>query len=337
MKKKLSLILIVILISSAGAYWKFKKSKSSKINFNTITVERGNLKISVLATGVVEPQNRLEIKVPISGRLEDILVKEGESVKKGKILAWMSSTERAALLDAARAKGSQELAHWEEVYKPTPIVSPMDGIIIARSMEPGQTVTTSDVPLVMSNRLIIKAQVDETDIAKIRMGQPAEIYLDAYAEHKIKAQVNHIAYEAKTVNNVTTYEIDVVPERVPSFMRSGMTANVTFIVDHKENILLVPQDAVKERDGEYRVFTPKEDKNKKGPPPTKTVKTGISDGKKIEIIEGLQEGDQVLVAEMKWERKEETNQQSNPLSPFGGRRPGASSGSGRRTGGSGGR
>lgn len=320
MKTKIVILILVILIG-AGAVWKFKKSKPKIPEFSTVSAERGDIRVTVLATGIVQPQNRLEIKVPISGRLEELLVTEGQSVRKGEILGWMSSTERAALLDAARAKGSKELSHWEEIYKPAPIISPMDGIIIARKMEPGQTVTTQDVPLVMSNRLIIKAQVDETDIGKLKVGLPAEISLDAYPEAKIKSEINQIAFEAKTVSNVTTYEVGVVPGRVPPFMRAGMTANVTFIVSQKENVLMVPQEAVKEIGGEQKVFLPRENKEKKGPPPSKIVKTGISDGKKIQILNGLEEGEKVLVAEMKWEKKTAGNEgSSNPLNPFGGGR-----------------
>jgi len=261
--------------------------------YQQVPVQRGDLKVTVQATGVVQPQNRLEIKPPIAGRVEEVLVKEGEPVKKGKVLAWMSSTERAALLDAARAKGPESLAHWEEIYKPAPLIAPLDGTIIGRKVEPGQTVTAQDAVFVLSDRLIILAQVDETDIGQIRLRQGAEVALDAYPEQKITASVDQIGYEAKTVNNVTIYEVDVLPREVPEVMRSGMTANVTFVIEEKQGVLRVPAEAVRREQGQASVRIAGRPGG--SAPEAKPVETGITDGKWVEVVSGLSEGDSVLV------------------------------------------
>ena len=263
------------------------------MEFQQVPVRRGDLQVTVQATGVVQPQNRLEIKPPIAGRVEEVLVKEGELVQKGKILAWMSSTERAALLDAARAKGPESLAHWEEIYKPAPLIAPLDGTIIGRNVEPGQTVTAQDAVFVLSDRLVILAQVDETDIGQIRLKQRAQLTLDAYPDEKIPASVDQIAYEAKTVNNVTIYEVDVLPEKVPEVMRSGMTANVTFVTEQKQGVLRVPSEAVRREEGRTTVQLP--GRTGPGRPEIKAVETGATDGKWVEVISGLSEGDSVLV------------------------------------------
>lgn len=326
MKKKIAIIAAAALLAG-GAYYKFKKRAADKPRFTTVQAERGNLRIAILATGEVLPQNRLEIKAPIAGRLEEILVKEGQGVRKGQVLARMSSTERAALLDAARAKGDEELAHWQNVYKAVPLIAPMAGVIIARNMEPGQTLTSADAPLVMSDRLIVKAQVDETDIARVKLNQKAEITLDAYPNDKIPARVDHIAFEAKTVSNVTTYEVDVLPGSVPDFMRSGMTANVSFIVQKKDNVILLPQAAIKSGEKGSQVLTPNPDP-KKGRAVAKDVVTGDSDGRRVEIVSGVAEGDAVLIPEISMGGG---SAGSSPFSPFSGRRPGATgSGGGRR-------
>ncbi|OGR84246.1 MAG: hypothetical protein A2901_06860 [Elusimicrobia bacterium RIFCSPLOWO2_01_FULL_54_10] len=318
MKRKIIIVTIIIL-ALAGGYcaWKQKSAKSKQESFKPVAVEKGAISISVMATGVVQPQNRLELKPAIAGRVEDMLVQEGQAVKRGQLLAWLSSSERAALLDAARAQGAAELKKWELIYKPAPMVAPMDGIIIARNAEPGQTVALSDIPLVMSDRLIVKAQVDETDIGRLEAGQVTEITLDAYSSKKIPGKVRTIAYEAKTVNNVTIYEVDVLPDEVPPFMRSGMTANVSFLVNRKEGILVLPQAAVRQGEGGSFVFIANGNSTKKKE--KRQIKTGITDGKMIEITDGLAEGDKVLVADVKWD-KGGGSQASSPLSPMGGGR-----------------
>ena len=93
----IALTILVVLI-------KVRQNKPSPEIIKEINPVYGSIQTFISTTGVVQPQNRLEIKPPISGRIEEIKVKEGEKVIVGQILAWMSSTERAALLDTARSQ-----------------------------------------------------------------------------------------------------------------------------------------------------------------------------------------------------------------------------------------
>ena len=153
----LSILLVIVL----------KQNKSSVRDIQVINPIYGTIQTVISTTGTVQPQNRLEIKPPISGRIEEIFVQEGERVMIGQTLALMSSSERAALLDAARAQAKETLAYWQDVYKPTPLIAPINGEVIVRGVEAGQTVTSSDAIMVVSDRLIVQAQVDETDIGKV--------------------------------------------------------------------------------------------------------------------------------------------------------------------------
>lgn len=154
-------------------------------------IERGDLSVTISASGEVKPQNRLEIKPPMSGRIEQILVREGQKVSQGEVLVWMSSTERAALLDVARSQGPDAFAKWEEAYKPAPLIAPLAGTIIVRAVEPGQTVTASDPVVVLADRLIVQALVDETDLSLIRVGQRVDIRLDAYRTDDLGESGSH--------------------------------------------------------------------------------------------------------------------------------------------------
>lgn len=294
MKSKVWIILAILIAAGSGTYFYQSRKNPPQAQYRSVSAEPGPIRITVLSTGVVQPENRVDIKPPIAGRAERVLVQEGDKVRKGQPLVWMSSSERATLLDAARARGPEELAKWEDLYRPTPILAPISGTIILRSIEAGQTFATTDAILAMSDRLTIEAQVDETDIASIRNQQPATITLDVYPNQPIPGKVEHIAYEAKTVNNVTTYSVTVVPDQVPEHMRSGMTANVTFEVAAKQDALLIPSEALKSKGDAFYVLVPAPTTD--APPVERLVKTGLSDGKQTEIVEGLQAGETALVA-----------------------------------------
>lgn len=314
LRKKAALgLIIAALVAGLGAGTALWRSFARKTeSYRQVPVQRGTISLKVLATGVVQPENRLEIKPPIPGRVESVLTEEGRTARKGQILAWMSSTERAALLDAARARGAEEVKRWEEMYRPTPIVAPIDGTIILRKVEPGQTFTAQDAVLVMSNRLTVKAQVDETDIGQIRLKQKAEIVLDAYSGETVPGTVAQIAFEAKTVNNVTTYVVDVAPEKVPAHMRSGMTANVTFLAESRASALLVPNEAIRSRDGAATVL-------KAGARDTSAevaLKTGITDGRMTEVLSGLAEGETILIPSHP-NGESQKKKRNRPSSPFG--------------------
>lgn len=310
-------IAVVALVIGAVRWGvKRKESVASPTAYDAVQVARGDIAVTIQSTGVVRPQNRLEIKPSVSGRIEEVLVNEGDNVETGQIVAWMSSTDRAALLDAARARGSEELARWQDIYKPTPLVAPLTGEIIDRAMEPGQSATPADAVLVMSDKLIIEGQVDETDLAQIHVGQDALVTLDAYPDQSFSAKVTHIAYEAQTVENVTIYKVEVLPEQMPEFVRSGMTATVTFTGRGARDKLIVPAGAVRDDNGRQVVLVPSAHAARPG---TREVQTGLTDGKNIEIREGLAEGDRVLVPRVQSPMSAES-EKSNPFMPFG-RRP----------------
>lgn len=302
------LFLLIKIFSSCGS------ANDSLQVVRTVKTERGDLSITVSSTGTVKPYNRVEIKAPIAGRIEEVLVHEGDIVKQGQVLARMSSVERAALLDAARAQGEVVTKRWETAYKPAPLLAPLDGTIIVRSVEPGQTVTTADPVVVLSDRLIVKALVDETDLSMIKLGQNADIRLDAYPQEVLQGKVDHITFESTLENNVNVYTIDVLPGKIPDAFRSGMTANITFIVKEEKNVLLVPSEAI--------LAWPKESPNPQGAVfavykkafggklETVPVKIGESDGGQTVIMDGLQEGTSILVV-----RKKEKQKSSNLFGP----------------------
>ena len=165
----------------------------------------------------------------------------------------------------------------------------------------------------MSDRLIVKANVDETDLAQIKNGQIVSLVLDAFPSAPMPSKVVHIGYDAKTVNNVTTYEVDILPDQAPDYMKSGMTANATFLVAEKADTLVVPASSVHKKEKNSYVFVPNPDSIEE--PLEKEVEVGLTDGKKIEILSGLNEGDGLLIVSLSSFGKDDND--SKTYSPFG--------------------
>jgi len=388
--KKLFKWIVFLGLLGGGGYYYYGilqgKEAENKPEYDRARAARRDLQVVVEATGEVQPRNRLDVKPPIAGRLEELRVDEGDEVDKGQIIGWISSTERATLLDAALATSKEEYEYWQKLYKPTPLVSPLKGTIIARNFEPGQSINANNAIVVIADDLIVVANLDETDIGQIRLGQKVIMRLDAYPDTEFSGVVEKIAYDAQVISNVTVYQVDVRPDHLPPFGRSGMTVNLEFIVEEKEGALTVPASAVQQRTGgkkaderkaggkkaggegrpKFADMSPeqrktvmiqrmrerglseeeikeriaqfaagggprngKKGKRKEEPvyyvlvdsgnpemPEERVVKIGINDGSYIEIIEGLKEGDEVLIPKIKMgSSKKSTN---NPLIPMRG-------------------
>jgi macrolide-specific efflux system membrane fusion protein len=311
-KSKITFVVLILVIISVFVVIKIKSKNTNSEIIKEISPAMGTIQTFISTTGTVLPKNRLEIKAPVGGRIESILVQEGEKVKTGQILAWMSSTERAALLDAAQGQGEEVLKYWKETYKGIPLLSPIDGEVIVATTQPGQTVTTSDAIVVLSDRLIVRAQVDETDIGKIKLKQGAFITLDAYLDTKIGAIVDHIYYESETVNNVTIYKVDLVPENAPEFFRSGMNATIDFKAEARENALLLPVEAVRKEKNDSYVLLKQQDSNN---PVKRIIKVGITDDKNYEVLSGVTSADTVMVTTKKYVFPGANSSGSNPFLP----------------------
>ena len=269
------------------------QKQESATRLREVQAGTGTIRETVSTTGLVEPRNRLKIQSSVAGRVEEVLVDEGVTVTKGDRLALLSSTERAALLDAARLRDRKEQAYWDTVYSKTVILAPIKGQVIVRSIEPGQTVTTNDSLFVLSDRLIVTAYVDETDIGRVSQGQDATITLDAYPDIAVRGKVEHVHYESHLENNVTIYHVDIIPETIPKVFRSGMSANIDIVVDEREGAVLVPAGAVQNLDGQSVVMV----KDRQGDSQGTYVKvtTGLQDEDAIEIREGIEAGTTLLV------------------------------------------
>jgi macrolide-specific efflux system membrane fusion protein len=327
--KKILIGIIVLIIVIVGFFFLRKRltNKTKQPQFTVAEVTRGNIEVKVLSTGTIQPYTRVEVNSPVSGRIDRVEVDEGDVVKPGDILAWISSEDRIALLDAARSKleeaqSSKDSAAIKEArmaqtiadnaYKLVPLTNSISGQVINRSCEPGQNVTTQSVLFVISDRLVANVQVDEADIGKISLGQDAIITLDAFPNEQMQAKVTKISHEGTLVTDVVVYNVMVEPLKVPSHWASGMTANVEFIIVSKPNVLTLPNAALKQRDGNKFVLVLSGNK-----PEPRTIETGATDGKKVEVTAGLTEGDKVIVSNTRSQQNQSGSSERTARPRFG--------------------
>lgn len=161
----------------------------------------------------------------------------------------------------------------------------------------GETVAASlaaptFVTLVDLDRLEVWAYVDETDIGRIRKGQAATFTVDTYPDHPFEGRVSAVYPQAEIRDNVVNYVAVVTfdPPRDRT-LRPEMTAAVRIAIETRENVLTVPRRALRREEGRSYVLTPGAEK--------RWVKVGSRDETDCEIVEGLREGDEVLLDEAK--------------------------------------
>ncbi|OGS08765.1 MAG: hypothetical protein A2270_06175 [Elusimicrobia bacterium RIFOXYA12_FULL_51_18] len=309
--KKILISIVILALTGGGCYFYKKKTAQAEVRYASAEVISKDISEFVDTTGEVVPLNRVEIQPSASGRIEQILVEEGDKVKMGQVMAFMSSVDRVAILDAARAMGDEQYKYWQEAYKPIKVMSPLDGTIILKNIVEGQTVGQSAVLFAISDKLILSANVDESDVGKVKEGQAVSIVLDAYPDTPVRGKVFQILDEGKNQSNVITYTVKIRPDTVPSFFRSQMTANIKIEVAKKRSALLIPTVAVTiDPAGKTAVITEVTDKK----PVYKKIETGLDEGDMVEVTRGLEEGDTVMF-QSKGYRVQQASGGTNPLMP----------------------
>lgn len=209
---------------------------------------------------------------------------------------------KAAAIDNTKATLQNNLTN----LRYTKIISPVNGVVVSRAVDVGQTVAASfQTPTLFTvaqdlKKMQIEVSVSEADIGKVKVGQDAEYSLDGYPNEVFKGKVTQVRLASTTVSNVVTYTVVVSVNNKDEILKPGMTANVSIIVGKKEDALCVDNAAMR--------FTPAEiTKGKKfktqgiwvlrnNKPERITIKTGITDSDFTEVISNeLKDGDDVII------------------------------------------
>ena len=211
-----------------------------------------------------------------------------------------------AKLKQARAQVQQSQAslnQFEEQLGYTTIVAPMDGVILSRDVEIGDAVSSilvlgSTATLVMTEgdigEVYVQGKVDEADIAHVYMSQPARIKVESFRDRTFNGKVTKIAPMGVEKDNVTTFEVRVSINNPGGELKANMTANAEILLDEHKGVLTVPENAVM-YDNQKNASVEIPDKNQKEGKRKVSVTVGLSNGSLTEVLNGLKEGDQVVL------------------------------------------
>jgi HlyD family secretion protein len=223
-----------------------------------------------------------------------------QNVAKAQLLVLRAKIGQA---QAQVAQDHANLLQLEEQLSYTTIASPIDGIILSRDVEVGDAVSSilvlgSSATLIMTlgdtSEVYVKGKVDESDIGKVYLGQPARIKVESFKEKTFNGKVTKISPMGVEKDNVTTFEVRVSINNPGGELKAAMTANAEIILEEHKNVLQIPEGSILyDKDKKASVEIP--DEHGKEGKRKVAVNIGISNGAKTEVLGGLKEGDQVVL------------------------------------------
>ncbi|MDR3391590.1 MAG: efflux RND transporter periplasmic adaptor subunit [Sulfuriferula sp.] len=388
---RLWLILIPLILVTAGTIYMFARSTQTAPQFVTEEIVRGNLTVTVSATGNLQPTNQVDVGSELSGTMDLVLVDDNDRVHKGQLLARLDLSKlndqvaksRAALaaadatvlqmqatveesranlarlrevavLSGGKVPSKTELDTGQATYlravaneagaraavtqaratlksdetnlSKASIRSPIDGVVLTRKIEPGQTVAASfSAPVLFTlaenlAQMELQVDVDEADVGQVHEGQSATFSVDAYPGRKYPASITRVSYGSQTKDEVVSYQTILKVANDDLSLRPGMTATSEITTAHRENVLLVPNAALrftppakaanKDNGSFVSSLMPKAPPAavkqigngnqqiwilRNGQPVAVPITVGVSNGKQTEISgSGLQQGMQVI-------------------------------------------
>lgn len=307
---------LVVAVALAGYFFFRSGGDASAPRYATAEVRRGDLVVTVSATGNLQPTNQVDVGSEQSGTLQEVLVDDNDRVEKGQVLARLDlsrlrdqvTRSRAALaaaraqlqqMQATEAEARANLARLKQVSalsggkvpskaemetaeaalaraaanvasarasigqaeatlksdetnltKGT-IRSPINGVVLSRKVDPGQTVAASlQAPVLFTiaedlSQMKLEVDVDEADVGAVREGQSATFSVDAYPNRRYPSRVARVGVGSQVKDNVVSYLTVLAVENTDLSLRPGMTGTAEIVTAEREDVLLVPNAALR--------------------------------------------------------------------------------------------
>ncbi len=299
--KKLFIIAPIVVVIALVLFLFLGRTKKVEGKFVTAPIQRGDISITVTATGTLQAVTTVQVGSQVSGTIMALNADFNSKVKKGEIIAQLDPTFLKAQVDQAeadldKAKASLNLAktqfdrsqslfernmisqsdkdNAEAVYQQSQadlkssqanlsrvktnleyatITSPIDGVVISRNVDVGQTVAASlQAPTLFTiaqdlTKMQVGASIDEADIGKVHDGQRVLFTVDAYPDQSFDGIVQQVRLNPEVVQNVVSYDVIIEVSNPDLLLMPGMTANVTIEIQRENDILKVPSAALRFR------------------------------------------------------------------------------------------
>jgi HlyD family secretion protein len=308
----------LVLIVAAFALWANvqRRASAAVAHYRTETARRGDLTVTVTATGQLKPTRTVDVGSQVSGIVDEVFVNYNEQVKRGQILAKIDTEkldaqvlqDKASLQSAhakvddakvtvreteaeynrmlnARERSKNQIISQHDIDTAKAaydravvavstaeasvtqaeanltidqtnldfavIKSPVDGVVLSRSVEPGQTIAASFQVTTLFEiaenlkKMILQVNIDEADVGQVREGQHVIFTVDAYPGRQFPGTITMLRYNSTTSNNVVTYLAEISVNNDQLLLRSGMTATASITVQSLKDALLVPNSALR--------------------------------------------------------------------------------------------
>ncbi|WP_027338974.1 efflux RND transporter periplasmic adaptor subunit [Halonatronum saccharophilum] len=315
MRKRVVISLLIVLILGSSLFiWNRSRTRredlsstNSLSSSNLVEVERGDLERVILGSGHLQPVRVREFSLNNDNIVEEINVKEGDRVEVDDLLIRMSNDRERldyfkaqnnyerALINGLRSEIDEaelNLRVAQRDLRETDIKAPFSGVVTRVEVEEGEQIRSGNLLLeVIDNRAFkLEIEVGEGQSGEIELGQRARVNIPSLSSRRLEGEVVKISQVGKNNSGVVTLPVTILIEEGVKAVRPNFSAEAEVIVERVENKIVVPITAIFREGREEKVVKVIDGKMK-----PVNVKTGISNGMRIVVEEGLDQGDQILV------------------------------------------
>jgi len=283
LKVVLTIAIFVSLVGGIG-YLGYRSAQQSEQNVIapplTVAVSRGDVRLSVAAPGQVVYPSQAEISTPTKGMLTEIAVKAGDFVDAGQIIARLGSL------------GSPPRDNSDNTQNELIIETPFAGIVLEVLVRPGETLNAGQTIAIIVDpkNAQVQASIVEEDWPLLEVGQSTELFFDAAPEVFVTGVISRLVPH-RISDDRPLYPIYIsLPEGLPDGVVEGMTVDVSILIDQRQNVLVMPRSFV----GRGGHNTIEVDVWKSGEVSPRAVELGLYGDVYVEILSGLEEGEQVV-------------------------------------------
>lgn len=328
---KLLLIILAALIGLG--YWQYSQTQAQKPALTFVKPWRGNLTRTLEVSGVVDAKEKARLRFAAGGKITYLGANEGDWVKQWQTIATVDRAALQKQLEQDLNNYMKERWDWEQTQdniedrwipveesrtvdqerwdlenqalnveirdiaiQNTVLNAPFAGILTTSPTNvTGVQLLASDYfEIINPESLVFKAAVDEIDIGELKAGQLAEIEMDAYENESLSSYVDFIAYTSSQSSTGTVFVVEFpLPSQDVSRYRLGMNGDISVNIDNREDVLIIPLDATRQRDGKTYVDV----KTGEDTYQERAIETGLEADTDIEVISGLDLNDEILLPE----------------------------------------